>query len=212
MMKLISLFTVLTLSGFSAGSIAVEEQESALDYQYNGITYMSMQADDGTWMDTVWALEVTAPSNNLFNLVVAPTPKRISVKMLTSFDTQDWIDVWNRKLQAMDLNSGLEQGDYAKSFAAITEKLPQRLEAEDQFSIEIDIDRQISLILNGEERATLDAGNNFNFWMTAWISASKAGIYADGSMLAGGDIDSYLVDLLDGDVPSLDPTLVSAAF
>lgn len=212
MKTLTTLIAIFAIAIFAAKTQASEEVEASEEFLYNGITYMSMQSDDEEWMDTVWALEVTDASNNLFDLVVRPMPKRISVKALTSFDTREWVAVWNRKLQAMDLNSGLEQGEYAKSFAAITEKLPERLEVEDKFSIEADTENRIILSLNGERIAIVEAANNFNFWMTAWMSASKAGIYADGSMLAGGNIDSYLVDLLDGEVPMLDPTLLTAAY
>lgn len=212
MKKLTNTITICLTALFSGSLIAADQTNSSPEYLYNGITYMSMQSNDGSWMDTVWALEVEDTSHNLFDLVVSPAPKRMSIKVLTTFESKEWVKVWNTKLQALDLNSGLEQGDYAKSFMAVTEYLPEILNADDQFSIEVNADKALKLIVNGEELVTLDSANHFNFWMSAWMSAPRAGIYADGNMLAGGNIDSYLVDLLGSEAPSLDPSLVSAVF
>lgn len=207
-----SLLSFCLISGLAGGLNAAEEQNVLPDYQYGGITYMSMQADDGSWMDTVWALEVEDVTSNLFDLIVSPTPKRISVKVLTDFDSAEWVAIWNRKLQAVDINKGLEQAEYAKSFSVVTDYLPETLSVDDQFTIESAGNSQLIVSLNGQELVTIDSDNTFSFWMSAWMSAAKAGIYADGSMLAQGNIDSYLVDLLDGEVPSLDPSLISSVF
>lgn len=212
MKKVTCLLIALLSLGFSGGLFAADEGNTASDYLYNGITYMSMQADDGEWMDTVWALEVESASNNLFDLVVSPTPKRISIKALTDFKSDEWIQVWNRKLRALDMSSGLEQGEYAKSFAAVMQYLPEQLNANDQFSIESISRSEIKLSINGEELATFEADSQFSFWMSAWMSAPNAGIYADGNMLAQGNIDSYLLELLEDEVPSLDPSMIVSAY
>lgn len=206
-----SLLAAILVTGFGFAASAFATTEEQGDYIYNGVTFMSMQASDGDWMDTVWALEVHSSSNNLFDLVVSPTPKRISVRVLTDIDSNEWVEVWNRKLQALDLNSGLEQGEYAKSFKTITQYLPKQLRSDDQFALE-NKGAKLEISLNGDVLATIDSDKHFSFWMSAWMSASNAGIYADGSMLANGKVDSYLLDLIDGEAPVLDPTLLSAVF
>jgi len=207
-----SLILFFAASGLTSVLNAADEQNLLPEYQYNGITYMSMQADDGSLMDTVWALEVEATSGSLFDLVVSPSPQRISVKALTEFDSKEWIAIWNRKLQAVDMNKGLEHAKYAKSFSVVTDYLPKMLSVGDQFSIESTVDSEMTVSLNGQKLATIGSKNTFNFWMSAWISAAQVGIYADGSMLAEGDIDSYLIDLLIDEAPSLDPSLISSTF
>ena len=207
-----TLLAVCLITSFSGGVHSAEENLGLADYKYNGITYMSMQADNGSWMDTVWALEVEDVTSNLFDLIVSPTPKRISVKVLTEFDSAEWIAIWNRKLQAVDINNGLAQAEYTKSFAVVTDYLPEVLSENDQFSIESVGETGLTISFNGEKIVTIKSDHTLSFWMSAWISAPNAGIYADGSMLAQGDIDTYLIDLQEGVIPALDPSLVSAAF
>ena len=212
-MKVTRGLLLFVLTNMFVGGLSVTDEENVMpEYQYNGVTYMSMQADDGSMMDTVWALEVETASSSLFDLVVSPVPKRISVKALTEFDSREWIAVWNRKLQALDMNKGLKQAKYAESFSVVTDYLPETLGVGDQFSIESIAGSQMTLSLNGQKLATIDSDNAFNFWMSTWISAEHAGVYADGSMLAEGDIESYLVDLLADEAPSLNPSLISSVF
>ena len=207
-----SLLTFVLISSLAAGLNAADQEKALPDYQYGGITYMSMQADDGSWMDTVWALEVEDVDSDLFDLVAKPTSKRISIKVLTEFKSSEWVAIWDRKLQALNINNGLAQSDFGKSFAMVTEYLPEVLNENDQFGIESDGTTGLTISFNGEKIAALESESAIGFWMSVWISASDAGIYADGIMLAQGNIDEYLIDLQEGTVPSLNPTLISAAF
>lgn len=214
-MKWTILITVLFAQISFAGdrSVSTEEDtrvDSSGNYLFNGVTYMSMQAEDATWMDTVWSLEVESLSNNLFDLVLSPAPKRISVKALSSFRTEDWVKQWNNKLVTSDKVSGLEQGEYSSKFMALMQYMPDVLEENDRFSIEAH-GESISLSVNDSVVATVSDANQFSFWMSAWMSASKIGIYADGDMLANGQIESYLADLLEDGVPSLEPSLFAGS-
>lgn len=197
-------------SDLSANEVDSVHVDSNNNYLYNGITYMSMQAEDMTWMDTVWSLELESLSNNLFDLVLSPAPKRINIKVLSSFRSEDWVAQWNNKLIVSDRVSGLEQGEYASKFMALVQYLPETLQENDHFSIEA-IGDAVRLSINDEVLATVADNNQFGFWMSAWMSASKIGIYADGDMLANGNIESYLVELLEDDAPSLEPSLIAAS-
>ena len=195
---LIAFFAAL-LSQFVFANSVVETDEVETDeteaYTPNGISYMSMQADNGSWMDTVWLLEVEEASGSLFDVVVSPTRKRISVKVLTDIDSQEWISIWNRKLAALNLNNGLQQGQHAKAFSQVMQYLPQQLAPNDVFSIESDGMTAIRFLLNDEVLTRMETSSQFSFWLSAWTSASSAGIYVDGSMLAKGSIEPYLAKL-----------------
>ena len=80
--------------------------------------------------------------------------------------------------------------------------LPQQLAPNDVFSIESDGMTAIRFLLNDEVLTSMEASSQFSFWLSAWTSASSAGIYVDGNMLAKGSIEPYLAKLFEGNASS----------